>query len=396
MEDGQDSGSDQTSDSNIVDKGWSIISHNTELLFFTTLGIVEILAEAAGYRPFIRLNNLLPPVPDYGEGGSNATLANTSDQGDLTDLALIYQISRVVDVVGAYTVHLSLATHILLPYPVITERQNILLVPWLVVTLLRSVVRELVISLVGIVLCASHNVFYYPCVQYSALQGAQFCFTFYFWSSMHNFYHFLQNKHSTEGRVASVIHSINTNLLNSEPLSQRSLDRVLSVTLDEDEENTEAMLVERAAMAWITREILENDREYVTDRQFSEYLVVKATIELKQALKELAEKKLTKKKKLNTKQKLKASLQIMGLSSKESLGDSMTEAFESSRTLSKRDPIRNIRPLFSRGKPVSPDASVISGLSDITVASGTSVDSEAQTEPPTREMSKLLDMLENQ
>lgn len=231
-------------------------------------------------------------------------------------------------------------------------------------------------------------------------------FTLYFWTSVHSFYHYLNKKQSTESRVNSVINSIKrSSILYDSPSVQRSVERAFANENDDDD-NTDTTLVERAAMAWIAREILENDGEYVTDKQFSQYLVVKATMELRQALKELAEKKRRKaKRKLNTKQRLQESLEFMKLPTKESRhtyqapSPTGMEAFEKNRTLSRRDPIRKIRPLTPSVKPASPDMSIITGismLSDTTVASIGSVDSASQTEPPTHQISRMLDILEFQ
>lgn len=126
---------------------------------------------------------------------------------------------------------------------------------------------------------------------------------------------------------------------------QDSLD---SMPLNSDEledVDMEAKMVERAAMAWIAREILENGEDYVMDPQFSQYLALKATLELRQIIDDIEKGKKERRRRIK---KIRTKKRVRGTSYRPVLKKEMIvvgencEAFEQSRSLSRRDPIRKV------------------------------------------------------
>lgn len=236
----------------------------------------------------------------------------------------------------------------------------------------------------------------------------------YIWTSVHNFYHYLDKKKADNEfeRVIKTIHKAGIRQIRSDSIGSSQSSRIIPFDyLNEDElPGTEVTLVERAAMAWIAREILEDDDEYVTDGQFSHYLALKATMELRQITRELTERR-RENKKSSIKERINESLEFCKKTSKHHESKSATwpqrvEAFDESAKLSRRDPLRKIPPLVMRGKPIidddeslaeednieplqfNPDDSLKSAVSEISV--------EVQTDPLSPHMVQLFDFLDQQ
>lgn len=238
-------------------------------------------------------------------------------------------------------------------------------------------------------------------------------FSLFIWTSFHNFYHYLEKKKSNHQfqMVIQTIHKAGIRKFKSDSISSTGSSRVLPLEeLDEDElPGTEVTLVERAAMAWIAREILEDDGEYVTDSQFSHYLALKATMELRQITRELTEKR-RETRRSSMKEKIRDSLEFCKkvsknneLTSDETWPQSM-EAFDESTKLSRRDPLRKIPPLVVRGRPFIDDDESLAGEDvepyQINCGSATAAvlknSIEVQTDPLSYQMNQLFDSLEHQ
>lgn len=231
----------------------------------------------------------------------------------------------------------------------------------------------------------------------------------FIWTSVHNFYHYLDNKKADNEfeMVIKTIHKAGIRKIRSDSIGSSQSSRILPFDcMDEDElPGTEVTLVERAAMAWIAREILEDDDEYVTDGQFSHYLALKATMELRQITRELTERRRDNHKS-SIKERINESLEFCKKTSKHHESKSATspqrvEAFDESAKLSRRDPLRKIPPLVMRGRPIidddeediealqfSPDDSLKSAVSEISV--------EVQTDPLSPHMIELFNFLDQQ
>ncbi|XP_046675118.1 uncharacterized protein LOC124363889 [Homalodisca vitripennis] len=333
----------------IVNKGWGVISPNTEILVFMFLGVLGTIAELVGLWPEMRLTELFP-VELQRE--IHPKLKNFT-----------FAISDSVNVIRLYSVHLYLATYILLPYPLLTEKQKVLLVPWLLCGVLRSVLLNLLTSLMGILLCSSYHKLNYPCLEYSVLHGMELCISIFLWTTVHNFYYFLESRpiSDLEQVIKSIKKSGKRSILSND--SSQSEDKI--DYNDEDEEWTpgsEVDLVGRAAMAWIAREILESGGEYINDRQFSQFLALKATMELRQITKELAELKPEKRRKrATTTEKVRESLEFCRKTamrhtvSSPLASRSISEAFQMAPQLSKRTSTRKSKPLVNIEKPLVDD-----------------------------------------
>uniref|UniRef100_A0A1B6KNI8 Uncharacterized protein n=1 Tax=Graphocephala atropunctata TaxID=36148 RepID=A0A1B6KNI8_9HEMI len=344
----------------IVDKGWGVVTPNTELLVFMFFGVLATIAESVGFWPELRLTELFS---EQLQGELHPKLKNFT-----------FTISDSVDVIRLYSVHIYLSAYMLLPYPLLTEKQKVLLVPWLLCGALRSVLLNLLTSLMGILLCSSFHSLNYPCLEYSVLHGMELCVSIFLWTTVHNFYFYLDSRpvNNLEQVLKSIHKSGRRSMLTKD--SEQSVNQISDNETDEDwDPGNEATLVERAAMAWIAREILESGGEYVNDSQFSQFLALKATMELRQILKELAEMTREKRRKKGTtaervRESLefcrKAAMRYGGPSPRTSRSEG--QAFEQSPKLSWRDRIRNIKPLVNLGKPyVEDDTSLDQVLEEI-------------------------------
>lgn len=235
----------------------------------------------------------------------------------------------------------------------------------------------------------------------------------FIWTSVHNFYHYLDSKKADNQfeMVIKTIHKAGIRKIRSDSIGSSQSSRILPFDcMDEDElPGTEVTLVERAAMAWIAREILEDDDEYVTDGQFSHYLALKATMELRHITRELTERRRDNQKS-SIKERINDSLEFCKKTSKHHESKSATspqrvEAFDECAKLSRRDPLRKIPPLVMRGRPIiddddslaeddiealqfNPDDSLMSAVSEISV--------EVQTDPLSPHMIQLFDFLDQQ
>lgn len=235
-------------------------------------------------------------------------------------------------------------------------------------------------------------------------------FSLFIWTNVHNFYHYLDKKKADNEfkMVIKTIHKAGIRKIRSDSIGSSQSSRILSFDcLDDDElPGTEVTLVERAAMAWIAREILEDDDEYVTDSQFSHYLALKATMELRQITRELTERR-RENRNSSIKERINDSLEFYKTTSKhhESKSERRREAFDESAKLSRRDPLRKIPPLVMRGRPIiddeesladehmdtlqfNPDDSLKSAVSEISV--------EVQTDPLSPHMIQLFNLLDEQ
>lgn len=210
--------------------------------------------------------------------------------------------------------------------------------------------------------------------------------------------------------VIKTIHKAGIRKIRSDSIGSSQSSRILPFDYLNDDElpGTEVTLVERAAMAWIAREILEDDDEYVTDSQFSHYLALKATMELRQITRELTERRRDNTKS-SIQERINDSLEFCKKTSKHYESRSSTpqrmEAFDESAKLSRRDPLRKIPPLVMRGRPIvdddeslaeedmetlqfNPDDSLKSAVSGCSV--------EVQTDPLSPHMVQLFDFLDQQ
>lgn len=401
---------------NVVARSWSILQPNSEILVFMIVGVIVTMLEVAGYWPQMQLTELVPEkyttrtIQEVDKCSGEIMEKIISEKQNMTDLqAVVYKIADGVILARLYSVHIYLAAYILLPYPLLTERQRVLLIPWLLCGVLRSILLNLLLSLSGIVLCASLDKVHNPCLKFAVVRAAEVCASLFMWTAVHNFYYYLDCKKS-EQHVSHVLDTIHkAALIKGETSSDGSASLFSLQLLDniEDDESgmMEATLVERAAMAWIAREILDNSEEYIADGQFSEYLTMKATMELGSIIKELAEKKEEAKKlsgKSAKRKKIEESLEFLKPREPDNPSlESNVEAFELSQRLSRRDPIRKIPPLISHGKPFFEDSMSLNSAEEViredlraNIAPESEI--ETQTDPLSPEMKGLFDILEKQ
>uniref|UniRef100_A0A1B6END7 Uncharacterized protein n=1 Tax=Cuerna arida TaxID=1464854 RepID=A0A1B6END7_9HEMI len=213
----------------------------------------------------------------------------------------------------------------------------------------------------GILLCSSYRILNYPCLEYSVLHGVELCISIFLWTTVHNFYHFLDNRPISD--LQQVIKSIHKSgkrsvISNDSSRSENKIDYN-----DEDEEWTpgsETTLVGRAAMAWIAREILESGGEYINDRQFSQFLLLKATMELRQITKELAELKPEKRRRrATTAEKVRDSLEFCRKTAMRHnvspASRSISEAFQKASQLSEGGSIQKMKPPENIEKTLADD-----------------------------------------
>lgn len=397
----------------VVPRSWSILQPSSEILVFMIFGVVGTMLEVTGYWPEMRLTRLVPEtlvtvtIQEVNKCTGQVTESVVSEKQNTTDLqAVVYKVADGLDLARFYSVHIYLAAYILLPYPLLTERQRVLLVPWLLFGVLRSIVLNLLLSLSGIVLCASLDKMHNHCLKYVVVRAAEFCTSLFVWTAVHNFYYYLDRKRSERdfNIVLETIHKAGMKKMASSEGGASLFSLQLLDDIDDDTSGTEATLVERAAMAWIAREILDNSEEYMADGQFSEYLAIKATMELRLIIKELAEKKRDAKRlseKSSKRRKIEESLEFLKPKSSDRSSELNLEAFELSRSLSRRDPIRKIPPLISQGKPFYDDSMSLNSAEaaireSLIVSTSSEADGEAQTDPLSPEMESLFNVLEKQ
>lgn len=169
--------------------------------------------------------------------------------------------------------------------------------------------------------------------------------SFFFWTSIHNFFHILDAKCPVDN-LGKIMKTIQTEGKNPSITLKESLGLMPLNSEDLDDLDMETNLVEQAAMAWIARAILESGDEYVTDPQFNQYLAIKATMELRQILKDIDRGEAQKKARNMTfkkrPRKYLPNHKRLVKQQKSKAPKAKGDAFEYCESFSTRDPIRKM------------------------------------------------------
>uniref|UniRef100_A0A1B6DBQ4 Uncharacterized protein n=1 Tax=Clastoptera arizonana TaxID=38151 RepID=A0A1B6DBQ4_9HEMI len=240
-----------------------IISRNTEILIFSFVGLGINLHEIAkSYND--------DPIAFDGVF-----------QEDREGQNILKSVIFAIELFQTFTVHVYIATFLLLFYPVLAENRRYLLIPWLLLTALRCILLELFIFLLGLIFCVSNvdSLIYFRCAKFVCSYAALLGFNCYFFSIVHNFYHELGQPGAFWPFSRSILVSRLMGLQGREEVVEKThsslSESILSADLPEEthgRKNALDALLREATLEWFLNEAYGlndlDDEEY--ERELSE------------------------------------------------------------------------------------------------------------------------------